>query len=335
MPYVKRRAPRRNTRNPRKNRRNAKGKAIRAYKPRAKQRVARQLAPIAESRKLTFINTTTSRLLGPTVDTENWYVHIPETWNNMYRENFLDTLANQPSSQGFTGKTLFSRIINEKVKIRFNSIQHYMTPPMVHVVYGWCKVPYLTPLQSSGNDMAANENGVIINHDRQSMIGRTLAQMYNTMFPTTDPKMFKLMYNKKFQLRGITLAGKDFKDPTAPVTNQLNIRKDLNYNITWKPNTKYHMKPATKGDGSSNPGMPPPAIPLKPDDGNINFGDAVVNNTQAYWTPSSKLNGDLWTPFFAVQITNADTYGRAADGTPDTFAYPYMFQKNNHYFYDL
>jgi hypothetical protein len=264
MPYVRRNV--RNRKNARRNRKPVRAvkKRNNPYKAQNKRRLAKILQPIAESRKLNFINTTTSRLLGPTVDTENWYVQIPETWNNMYRENFLDTLPNQPSSQGFTGKTLFSRIVNQQIKIRFNSIAHYATPPMLHVVFGWCKIPYVTPLQSSGNDMARNENGVLIQHDRKSMIARTLANMYNTMFPTTDPKMFKLMYNKKFQVKGETLIGQMFPDPTNPTATARNIRKDINYNVTWKPNTKYHMTPATTGDGSIDPpGTPPPVTPAR------------------------------------------------------------------------
>jgi len=322
---------RKNTRAPRKN---AKRAAKRPYKAKNKRAVARSIQPIAEGRKLTFVNTTSAAYLGEVVETENWHVSIPETWDHMYRENFLDTLPNQPASKGFTGKTLFSRYLNQQIKIRFNTINHYTIPVMCHVVYGWCKVPYLTQLQSSGSDSASNENGVLIQHNRTAMITRLLSQMYNKMFPVTDPKQFQLMYSKKFQVRGETIEGLDVDtDPTNPTPIIQTVRKDLDYNITWKPNTKYHMRPATKGDGSN--GAPPPGNSLKPDDGNANFLTADPQPNVSFWTPSAKNNGDLWTPFFAIQITNADLYGKLPSGTNSFTANPYLFQQNKHYFYDM
>lgn len=333
MPNVRRRAPRRNTRNPRKNRRNAKRRAIAPYRAKAKKAMTRKLAPIVESRKLTFSNTTSARFLGPDASVENWYVHIPDTWDRMYRENFLDTLPNQPASHGFTGKTMFSRFVNQQIKIKFDTINHYNQPVDVHVCYGWCKVPYVTPLQATGSDAQSNENGVLIAHDRNQQIARNLAKMYNKMFPVNDPKMFKLMYNREFQVRGQTLEGKDLTDPTNPKDLIQNIRKDLDFNISWRPNTKYHMRSATHGDGSD--GSLPPDNSLKPDDGWDQYLNVTAPNNTSYWTPSSKLNGDLWTPFFAFQVKNADMYGRAPDGESSLTAYPYLFQQNKHYFYDM
>ena len=409
----------------------ANKKRNRPYKAANKRRVAKMVQPIAEGRKLTFTNTTSAKFLGEDLGVENWNVVVPNTWNNMYRENFLDTLANQPSSRGFTGKTLFSRFLNQQIKIRFDNINHYTTPVMVHVCYGYCKVPYLTQLQSSGSDSASNVNGVLIEHDRTTLITRLLSQMYNKMFPVTDPKQFKMMYNKKFQVRGETLEGLEFSDPADPKDTIQTIRKDLDYNITWKPNTKYHMRPATRGDGSdsasnvngvliehdrttlitrllsqmynkmfpvtdpkqfkmmynkkfqvrgetleglefSDPADPkdtiqtirkdldynitwkpntkyhmrpatrgdgsdgtPPPNDLSPDSGNPNFLTTAAPSTTSYWTPSAKNNGDLWTPFFAIQITNAGQFGRLPTGENNFTANPYLFQQNKHYFYDM
>ena len=199
-PYRKRRATTRAT-------------TRKVYNKNYKRQTAKILQPIAEGRKLAFQQITSARFLGPTTPNENWYVTIPETWNQMYRENFLDSLPKQPASQGFTGKTLFSRYINQQIKVKFDTIQHYTQPVNLHVVYGWCKVPYVTALQSTGSDSAANEYGVIIQHDRSQMITRALAKMYGVMFPVTDPKQFKLMYDKQFQVRGQTLEGLEFSDP--------------------------------------------------------------------------------------------------------------------------
>ena len=141
------------------------------------------------------------------------------------------------------------------------------------------------------------------------------------------------MYNKTFEVKGSTLEGLEFSDPTNPKATTQTIRKDLDFNISWKPNTKYHMRPATKGDGSN--GNSPPGNSLSPDSGFANYATADVPATTSYWTPSAKTNGDLWTPFFAVRIINASTYGRLPDGAQNVQAYPYLFQQNRHYFYDM
>jgi hypothetical protein len=311
-------------RKPMRKRNNKKVTTRKAYNKNYKKQTAKMIQPIAEGRKVNFINTTSPNYLAPTLSTENWQVIVPETWKQMYRENFLDTLDRQPSSLGFTGKSLFSRYINQQVKIKFDSIKHYTFPPRFHVVYGWCKIPYITALQSQGSDSATNLNNVLIQHDPDLMIQRALAQMYNVTFPTTDPKQFKLMYNREFQVRGEDMSNGNITEV---------IRKDLDYRISWRPNTKYHMRPATMGDGSN--GNPPPGNDLSPDDGYAAFQTNSIPTTTAYWTPSSKTNGDLWIPFFGVQVKNAENFGRDDKGNVDPTAYPYHLHKNTHYFYDL
>ena len=327
-------AARKNNKNMKKTKRkynNSKVTTKKAYNKNYKKQTSKILQPIAEGRKLSFSKTLSARFLGPTADAtlENWNVIIPETWNHMYRENFLDTLPNQPSSQGFTGKTIFSRFLNQQIKIRFNTISHYTEPVDVHVIYGWSKIPYITNLQSIGSDAATNANGVLIQHDRAELITRSLAQMYGVMFPVTDPKQFKLMYNRQFQIRGQLVEGVDPKTPGAPDVKRI-VRKDLDYRITWKPNTKYHMRPANIDQGVDAMDQP-----LKPDDGYATFNTAEPPNTSSYWTPSAKNNGDLWTPFFAIQVKNASTYGKDIDGNNCLECYPNLFHQNKHYFFDM
>lgn len=322
------RKTRRNPKNPRKNRKNVRKQN--PYKASVKKKTVKMLQPIAESRKLSFTQSLSPRILGPTVNNENWYVHVPDTWDHMYRENFLDTLSNQPSSLGFTGKTIFSRYLNMQVKLKFQGIQHYVEPPHLHVVFGWYKIPYQTAFQSTGSTGATNTNGVLVQHSREEAIQRNLALMYNQMFPVTDPKLFKLMYKKEFQVRGDNIEGKDLTDPANVKDFTQVIRKDIRFNISWKPNTKYHMRPATQGDGNDAA-----AQPLKPDDGKIDFNVTPPGDNTSFWTPSSKANGDLWTPFFAIQLKNANAYGKNEAGENSVTAYPLMFQQNKHYFYDL
>ena len=303
------------------------------YNKRYKRNTAKILQPIAEGRKISFTNTTSPAYLGPIENTENWSVIIPETWLQMYRENYLDSLPKQPSSQGFTGKTLFSRFLNQQVKIKFETIQHNNVPVQMRVCYGWCKMPYLTTLQSLGND-ARNHNGVLIQHDPKTFIGKSLANMYNVTFPVTNPKQFKMLYNKQFQVRGQNLQAKatpaGSPPGTAAVSTPITIRKDINYKVSWRPNTKYHMTSATRGagvDGNNDP--------IKPDTGSATYATTAIGNDTAFWTPSSKNNGDLWIPFFAMQIQNTDSFGHLENGQGNFTAYPYHLHKNTHYFYDL
>jgi len=306
--------------------------ARRPYNPAQKKATAKMIQPIAEGRKLRFTNTTSPKYIGPIVNTENWQVIIPETWLQMYRENFLDSLPNQPSSQGFTGKTLFSRFLNQQVKIKFETIEHINTPVQMQVCYGWCKTPYITQLQAVGSVDSRNTKSVLIQHNPREWIARNLAQMYNVTFPVTDPKQFKMMYNRSFQVRGENLQAQSVPpgttDPAVSVPKT--VRKDLDYSVTWKPNTKYHMISATQGDGTNAMGSV-----LSPDEGSSNYENTTLTDKTAFWTPSSKNNGDLWIPFFAVQVKNTSSYGHNAEGGNSFTAYPYHLHKNTHYFYDL
>ena len=243
----------------------------------------------------------------------------------MYRENFLELTPQAPTSKGFTGNTLFSRFLTQQIRIKMDQIYHIGVPPQFHVVWGWSKLPYITAPQAIGTGQT-NTNNVLISHDREEQIASSLAQMYNQMFPTTNRKQFDLKYNKMFQVNGLSI-----NTPGLPASQ---LRRDLIYRLKWSPNTKYHMRPATSGDGNDD-SMPP--VALKPDDGDINtaFGPNNVDQYTSFWTPSSKNNGDLWTPFFAIQLRNPSQFGKDKEGGADTNAYPVLYQKNTHYFYDL
>jgi hypothetical protein len=319
-------APRKNMRNTRrrparKNKRRGARKA--PYKPRAKRTTAKMLQPIAEGRKVPFINDSSLiKITGPSSH-EGWQVFIPETWNSMYRESFLETLSGAPTSKGFTGNTLFSRYLTQQIRIKFDQVYHIGVPANFHIVWGWSKIPYITPEQAIGATASTNTHNVLIEHDRKEFIANSLAIMYNQMFPTTNRKQFALKYNKQFQVRGESV--------NTPRLEASQVRKDLTYHLKWAPNTKYHMRPATSGNGNDSAGNPVGA-----DQGTPAFsGPTGPLNTASYWTPSSKNNGDLWVPFFAIQLQNPTMFGKDKDGMSDTNAYPTMYQKNTHYFYDI
>ncbi len=318
--------PRKNMNNKRKRpyrkRRATNNRGKRPYNRNYKRQTSKILQPIAEGRKAVFLNTTSPIKIVGAPEDDGWQVIIPQTWQHMYREQFLETLDKSPTSKGFTGNTIFSRFINQKIKVKFDNVLHIALPTGFQVVYGWSKINYQTSLQVEGLD-ATNVNNVLIEHEPEDQIAKSLANMYNQMFPTTDRKQFHLMYNRKFQV-----AGQSVNTTRTPASQ---MRKDLDYNITWRPNTKYHMRSATQGDGNDSM-----SNPLKPDHGSATFeGPTPPTSTETYWTPAGKKNGYMWTPFWAIRLTNPQYYGVDKDGHADTNAYPILYQKNNHYFYDL
>jgi hypothetical protein len=317
--------PKRNNRKKparRNNRKNQNNRRKQPYRAQNKRNTAKMIAPIAEGRKASFLNDSSHiKIVGASED-DGWQVFIPETFNQMYREQFLETLDKSPTSTGFTGNTLFSRFITQQLKIKFDNVKHIAEPAGFQVIYGWSKLPYITATQSEGVT-STNTNNVLIEHEPDDMIAKTLADMYNKMFPTTDPKMFKLFYNRRFQVGGYQV------NTTRTPASQ--VRKDLNYRVKWTPNTKYHMRSATQGNGNDAMGNP-----VKPDTGSVTYaGPTGVTGYDSYWTPSGKKNGDLWTPFFAIRLTNPENFGVDKDGHADTNAYPILFQKNRHYFFDV
>lgn len=322
--------PRKNMKNNKNNKRkntNYRGKRAnvkKVYNAKYKKQTAKILQPIAEGRKTTFLNDSSLIKIVGSSTNDGWQIIIPESWNHMLRENFLESLDKSPTSNGFTGNSIFSRFLNQQLKVKFDQVYHIGVPAEFQVVYGWSKVAYTTAEASIGADAQTNSNNVLIEYDPELQIAKNLADMYNKMFPVTDRKMFHLMYNRKFQVAG--------REVNTPRLTASQVRKDLNYRITWKPNTKYHMRPCTPGDGNNAMGNP-----VRPDTGMsaATFGPTQPTAFETFWSPSTKKNGDMWTPFFGVRLVNPTDFGKDKDGLADANAYPYMYQKNTHYFYDL
>jgi hypothetical protein len=293
------------------------------YNAKYKKQTAKILQPIAEGRKFTFLNDSSLVKIVGSSTNDGWQIMIPESWNHMLREQYLETLDKSPTSTGFTGNSIFSRFLNQQVKVKFNQVYHIGVPAEFQVVYGWSKVPYITAEASIGADLQTNSNNVLIEYDPELQIGKNLADMYNKTFPVTDRKQVHLMYNRKFQVAG--------REVNTPRLTASQVRKDLDYRVTWKPNTKYHMRPCTIGDGNNAMGNP-----VRPDTGIVALnGPTQPTAFETFWAPSSKKNGDMWIPFFGIRLCNPTDFGKDKDGNADANAYPYLYQKNVHYFYDL
>lgn len=313
MPYGKR-PVKRNTRRPRKNRKNAKK---RAYAPRRKQAVMKMLAPVVENRKYQLIQEDEPILLS-----NEHTVIVPDVWEKMQREDEYHSIGSQLTSRGFTGNTLFSKIVNHQQIIEFDAVSNIPYPVELEQIVGWFKTPYLTTEESAGLDHR-NPQGVVFNHDMSNYIGRKIQNMLQEKFSSLDPKVVKVNFRKRYTIRGQDI------DTVSGVPGNFEtevIRKPLRNTFTWKPNRKYHLRPATIADGNT-------AASYKPDD------------AQVYWTPSPVKNQDLWIPFIFYRFLNKDKFGKRRGDTSasppedpwvhDATAYPHLFHKQTHYFTDL
>ena len=73
--------------------------------------------------------------------------------------------------------------MNQKIKVKFDNVLHIAMPTGFQIIYGWSKINYQTSLQVEGLD-ATNSNNVLIEHEPEDQIAKSLANMYNKMFPT-------------------------------------------------------------------------------------------------------------------------------------------------------
>lgn len=295
----------------------------RAYKRKNRKAVARAIAPIAEGRKQSWGGTELTTLLPsdtPELTDNTWIVNIPNAWEQYARENALETQPNQLTDRGFTGSTLFCRYINQHMQINFEKITHIATPVQLRVCYGYAKIPYATQFQAVGTT-DRNANGVVVGYNPESFIESQLRLQYADLLPTNDPKKFKMFHNKVYYIKGSSIPGMNTKDSAG--FGPRNLRREMNFKPSWKPQKKYHMMPCTRVVGSGATG-------LKPDD----FFPATPGANTTFWTPSNTKQ-ELWYPFFAFQFINKDDFGYNETGDPDTNAYPQYVQKNTSYFYDL
>lgn len=295
-----------------------------AYKPSNKRALVKSMMPVAEGRKLVHTHLSPKYLAAST--DENWQVFIPNSWLNNYRESFLETLDSAPTSQGFTGKTLFSRYVNQKINCYFDNIEHINVPVKLEVISGWCKVPYITNLQSLGNAAQRNQNGVLINYTPAEMISRELANTYGVEFPVNNPKKFKLKFKRNYNIAGRTIESTG----TGGGQDIDVVRKELKLRFSFTPNKKYHMTSATIGNGVNTQGAY-----IKADDGQPAYVSTEPTDDHAFWTPSHLNNQDLWIPFTAIQIKNPTQFGVDKMGQHIPTAYPYIVRQDSHYFLDV
>lgn len=294
------------------------------YSSKNKQNVMKMLSPIIEKRKFQLIKEDS-----PTLINSQEMVLIPDVWEKMTREDEFHHDPAQLTARGFTGNTLFSRFLNYQQIIEFDAVSQIPYPVELEQLVGWFKTPYLTTEESAGL-VARNAQGVVFNHDMNNYILRKIKNMLNDKFSTIDPKVVKVMSRKTYNIRGQSVDTLD-GDGDGFLTDV--VRKPLRNTYTWKPNRKYHMRPATPADGNT-------AGSYKPDD------------PQVYWTPSPVKNQDLWIPFVFFRFKNIDKFGKRRGNTVgdpnadppippepawviDNTAYPHLFHKETHYFTDL
>lgn len=315
---------RKNNRRPKKYRKKtgAVKKRNNAYKPANKRNVMKMLSPIIEKRKYQLIQDDNPILL----NSEHTII-VPDVWEKMQREDEFHILDSQLTSRGFTGNTLFSRIVNHQQIIEFDAVNQIPYPVEMEQIVGWFKTPYITQAESLGQD-SRNGQGVTYGHNMSVYIGTKIQNMLKDKFSNLDPKVVKINFRKRYNIKGSTI---ETENHDATGFEMEVIRKPLRNTFTWKPNRKYHMKPACLQDQQTS-------ATYKPDDPSV------------YWTPSSLRNQDLWVPFIFYHFRNhdrfgkkrGDTVGNPNQGIPpepewieDVNAYPHLFHKQTHYFTDL
>lgn len=303
-----------NKKNNNKNNNKKRVSTRKVYKRNYRKQTAKILQPIAEGRK--YSNQTTT----PIALAQEWSVVVPDSWEKMIREEALQGRPRQNTSNGFTGRSIFSRYLNMHVRINFDNISHYAQPVRFRVLYGWAKLPYTTQFQAVGAQ-DTNDQGVLVAYNPTQFITEQLEDIWYDFLPVNDPKRFKLKYNKSLYIKGQNGTAQVYNSEDDKMDEVFHVnRKELDFYPKWAPQKKYHMMPATTLAGSS-------AEDIKPDD--------FFETNKGFWTPSNTKNEGLWYPFFAVRMLNFADYGRNKDGDVDTNAFPSIVFKNTHYFYDV
>lgn len=283
------------------------------YNSSRKVNVLKMLQPIVENRKYELESSQAVTLTG------QYNITIPDVWEKMQRSDEWQTQDRQLTQQGFTGTTLYSKYLNLQSIVEFDSINHINVPVRISVIQGWFKTPYLTEAQSSGNN-PTNAQGVLHSVNMSTFIGNQLQGMLQGRFSNLDKKRVVIKFQKEYDVRGVSIETEDGAGGIDVTTE----RKPLKHYFTWKPNRKYHMRPATSISEELS------YATVKPDDPN------------AFWTPSSTKNNDLWVPFVFHRFYNSGDFGHTKTVDETTGQYtldanlnPKLWLKQAHYFTDI
>ena len=212
-------------------RKNNRRGARKAYAPQNKKNTLKMLSPILENRKYQLIQDDNPILLN-----NEYTVIVPDVWEKMNREDEFHNLSTgtQLTSRGFTGNTLFSKILNHQMILEFNNVTNIPYPVEIEQVVGWFKTPYITEQESAGT-VSRNNQGVTFSHNLETYVGNKISEMLVDKFSQLDPKKVKVNFRKKYTIRGQDI------DSVSGVPGEFMtevIRKPLRNTHTWKPNRK-------------------------------------------------------------------------------------------------
>ena len=298
---------------------NKKRYAKKQYRPVNKKAQIARLMPIAEGRK-SIMQSTSATSMGA-----EYTVMIPQSWEMFARSGAAEKLDPRQITNGtFSGNTLFMRYVNQQIKINFETIQHYPWPVELRAFWGWCKVPYTTPLRSTDDAVAFNAQGVMNDYNLTQFVQGVIEDIYKGFMPVNDPKKLKILGDKDFYIKGISNQQRNLPtsppaEPPTPVVWRT-LRREITLRPTWKPQRKYHMRPVQAATDAAT----------KPDDFNFTSPPDGV-----YWTPNQENNDGVWVPFTCFRLKNVAEYGHDQTGALNPLAYPRFVQKNTSYFLDL
>ena len=120
---------------------------------RPKQRVARQLQPVLETKKYSgFRNGAPTGVATTYMTTTNAsLVMVPPAFMNLKE----DGTANLPINSGVEGNDIFARYLTEKLLIEYPASSYAPSDTQVRpmeLIYGWCKPLNLTSLTTPARD---------------------------------------------------------------------------------------------------------------------------------------------------------------------------------------
>lgn len=237
----------------------------RAYRKNNKRRMVIQRAPIVETKK---------KASAGTIQFGDYYnVVIPDCY---------EVMQQGLEENNVIGNSIFAKYLNSQFQLTFaqDAIQQLNQPIVLQVLWGWCKLPEnLPPTKAAAGQPAGANDGVVHGFSPQLHVTEYLRSIFDprVTLPKNDREIFKLKYNKEFNLVGNQIIWHEDEYKT------LRFRKPLNFYPKWKPMRKLKL-------------------------------EAVTPNATGAATHLSPCNKPgQWIPFFAViNKTNATATGDAA-----------------------
>lgn len=250
---------------------------------RPKQRVARQLQPVLETKKYSgFRNGAPTGVATTYMTTTNAsLVMVPPAFMNLKE----DGTANLPINSGVEGNDIFARYLTEKLLIEYPASSYAPSDTQVRpmeLIYGWCKPLNLTSLTTPARDTCI----------RSDLVNHVLHQVAEDFDQANDTMLFN---DKKRRSYNIISRRKILPNHNRNVISNSWVPDDatklrggptpIRRNVTWKMNKKIELT-RTADTGSTTPNPDPVDPFMYPNQAYIPF--IVLHNPDfAKYTPNA------------------------------------------------